>query len=132
MEEIAINSVPSLLSFTEDQSLKEILRVNSVHTEAITNITSLLQQNKFEEALKESELLRQISWDNLHFGDWKSIDPIWRDIYSFSCFSSSICLAFSKNRTESLKWLDYGIVIGGSKFLNPMRKMASILTQKIS
>jgi hypothetical protein len=43
-------------------------------------------ENQFDEAQTVSEVLLEISWEQLHSGHWKDVALEWRELYALSTF----------------------------------------------
>ncbi|KAJ6804270.1 putative lysine-specific demethylase JMJD5 [Iris pallida] len=63
--------------------------------------------------LRAAEAAREMAWEQLHSGPWHEVGPAWRDAYSLACLHVAALRAAAGDRTEALKVLDMGIIMGG-------------------
>ena len=65
-------------------------------------------------SLKMSQVCLDFVWERLHTGHWSLVSHYWRSAYSFFSTTAALaCLSSNSNKLQALKFLDYGIIMGG-------------------
>ncbi|XP_073010204.1 lysine-specific demethylase JMJ30-like isoform X2 [Typha latifolia] len=63
--------------------------------------------------LRAAEAAREMAWEQLHSGPWHEVSDRWREAYSMACLHVAELRAGAGDRTEALRILDLGIIMGG-------------------
>ncbi|KYR01591.1 transcription factor jumonji [Tieghemostelium lacteum] len=113
--------------------IDEILKFHVLHNQNDCNDNTLQQQvsvDQLKNQFKILDQLRDLMWEYIHIGNWKDSSLIlWRDIYSFSSIHYSYInmLLNHQSISDSLKPLDYALILGGPLFSLKIHSFIEVL-----
>lgn len=82
--------------------------------------------------IRAAEAAREMAWEQLHSGPWHSVLPVWRDAYSMACLHVAKYHYQNGDRSEALRVLDMGLIMGGSLLRNDFDSAIQTLTPENS
>nr|SVE73007.1 EOG090X0844 [Ceriodaphnia reticulata] len=110
-----------------NEIVKDSLEVHNSWSSQKTDQSNLLL--KIESALN-------YVWEQLHTGQWKDVNPAWRQLYSYiSLFKALVCLKHEEETksqlVSSIKACDMGLIMGEPVLDGLLSHIADILNEKL-
>lgn len=97
------------------------------------------ENNHYKKLLCKLESVLNYVWEQLHTGQWKYVDPTWRQLYSYvSLFKAFVHLKLSDENTPSvsdltnaIKACDMGLIMGEPILNSLLSNIANSLNERL-
>lgn len=77
-----------------------------------------------------AQVAMDYSWEQLHCGYWKDVQPVWRQAYALGTLFKTLNFALRGKVEEAMAELDKGLLLGAPIMENALQRLADILKPK--